>query len=431
MAKFLLEKILNYLAGAILKKYQPEIIGITGSVGKTSTKEAIFTVLKSGFSARAAIRNYNNELGAPLTIIGAESGGKNWGRWWRIFLQAVGLLLKKDKNYPRILILEMAADKPGDIKHLIKLAPCRVGVLTAIGPAHLETFKTIHRVAEEKQLIVRHLKKGGLAIINYDDELAREAIPKTEAEVMTYGLREGALIKAENLKIDQEAKNNFVSLKGMMFKINQGGSLVPVILPGVLGCQHIYAALAGAVAGLRYGLNLVEISERLKEYQPPPSRMRILAGIKYTTLIDDSYNSSPLSASAALAVLAEVEKGEGRKIAVLGEMLELGGYTEEAHQKIGKLAAESGLDFLVTVGERAKMLAEAAFKNGLSDDKIAKFSRGEEAGRFLQEKIQSGDIILIKGSQGVRMEKIVVELMAEPLRAGELVCRQEESWKKK
>lgn len=428
----ILQYMLNILARRILNKYHPEIIGITGSVGKTSTKEAAYVVLSGHFNVRRNIKNYNNELGLPLTIIGAESGGKSPIRWLMIFGRAIKLIFKRDKDYPEILVLEMGADKPGDIRYLTDMAPCRVGIVTAIGPTHVEFFKTVRKIAQEKQIIITHLKRDGAAILNGDDELIAPMRSRTEAEVTTFGFNEKTDLRAVEVKVNQFLEKGIMVISGMNFKIDYNGSLVPVFLPGVVGRQHIYAALAGIAAGLAYGINLVEASGRLQHYVTPPSRMRILDGIKYTIIIDDTYNSSPLAALAALDILSDVQVVEGgRKFVVLGDMLELGSYTEEAHRKVGEKVAQLKVDFLVTVGERAKMMAEGAQSKGFDENKIVKFSQAREAGLFLQEKIKTGDLILIKGSQGVRMEKIVVELMAEPLKATELVCRQDASWKKK
>lgn len=427
--KFLLQFLLNLAARRILKKYHPEIIGITGSVGKTSTREAIFAVLAGRFRARRNIKNYNNEIGLPLTIIGAESGGHSLVKWLMVFVGALRLLARRDPQYPEILILEMGADHPGDITYLTNLAPCEVGVVTAVSAAHTEFFKTINQVAKEKQVMVTHLRRTGTAILNADDEKTAAMRTKTVAEVLSFGFGEAADVRGVEFKISQDLEKGFLFTAGINFKIKYGGSVVPVFLSEVVGTQHAYAALAAAAVGISYGLNLVDIAERLRVYAPPPSRMHLLPGVKFTTIIDDSYNSSPLAALLAVKILAEIPMMPGsRRIAVLGDMLELGAYTNEAHQELGQAVAKSCLDFLITVGERARIIAEAAGRVGLADDKIARFDRSLEAGRFLQEKMRSGDLILIKGSQGVRMEKIVKEVMAEPLRVAELVCRQDAEW---
>ncbi|KKR49099.1 MAG: UDP-N-acetylmuramoyl-tripeptide-D-alanyl-D-alanine ligase [Candidatus Magasanikbacteria bacterium GW2011_GWC2_40_17] len=428
---FLLQNILKILAQKILAKYHPKIIGITGSVGKTSAKEAIFLGLDGKFKVRRSLKNYNNEIGVPLTIIGTESGNKNPWIWLKIFSRAVFLLIKKNTSYPEILILEMGADKPGDIKYLTKIAPCDIGVLTAIGPTHLENFKTMRQVTEEKQIILKHLRGEGLAVFNFDDPLVIEMKERLKVKTISFGFNKGADLQAEQLSLVQEMEDGLMTIKGLTFKVRYGGALVPFVLNETIGDQAVYAVLAGVAVCLSLGINLLELSEKFKKYVSPPSRMRLISGIKYTTLIDDSYNSSPKAALVSLEALAQLKiEDHGRKIAVLGDMLELGSYTEEGHRLVGRKVAESNVDFLVTVGERAKDIAEEAAKLGMSDNKIAKFNKSEEAGLFLQEKLQIGDVVLIKGSQGVRMEKITVELMSEPTQAENLVCRQDKSWQK-
>jgi len=179
-------------------------------------------------------------------------------------------------------------------------------------------------------------------------------------------------------------------------------------------------------------LNLVEISQALRNYRSPRGRMNLIKGIKHTLIIDDTYNSSPKAAFAAIEVLKKFPLKEGkRKFAVLGDMLELGSFTREGHEEVGRRAFEAGLDGLITVGEKARDIAVGAREAGLSQDKIFTFSDTSKAGQFLQQRIKEGDLILVKGSQGMRMEKIVKEIMDEPLKANELLVRQDESWEKR
>lgn len=433
--KKLVEQILKTLARAILKKYKPDVIGITGSVGKTSTKEAIYTVLKEKFNVRRNIKNYNNEIGVPLTIIGSESGNKNIVIWLGVFLKALHLILVRDKTYPKILIIEMGADRPGDISYLVKLAPCKIGIITAIGsagPVHLEFFGKVENVIKEKGELVRHLAASGIAVLNRDDNYVYPLKEKTKAKVLTFGFLKEADIKASDLVISERfQKEDSYSISGISFKLNYQGNVVPIFLPGVLGQHQAYAALAACALGIIYEMNLIEVAESLKKFKSPAGRMNLIPGIKHTLLIDDSYNSSPLASLAALKALSSIELGPTqKKYAVLGDMAELGPYTEKGHEEVGEYASRTA-DVLVTVGEKGKMIAQAAREYHMLSDRIYEFNSAEEAGRFLQERIEQGDLILVKGSQSVRMEKIVKELMAEPQRAKELLVRQDESWQKR
>ncbi|MFH1207360.1 MAG: UDP-N-acetylmuramoyl-tripeptide--D-alanyl-D-alanine ligase [Patescibacteria group bacterium] len=429
LIKKILEWKLRILARWILIRYQPQIVGITGSVGKTSTKEAIATVLSSKFRVRKNIKNYNNEIGVPLSIIGAQSGHKNPFAWLRVFCQAICLLIWKSGSYPKILVLEMGADKPGDIKYLTQLAPCRIGVITALGPVHLELFGTMEKLVREKHQIVMHLKKDDTAVLNADDQLVMSAREKIRARVMTFGFSETADIRAAEVDVSAGPSADpwvDVQIKGLSFKIMYQGSIVPVFLPSVLGEHQVYIALAAAAAGLSFGMNLADVSAALKNYASPPGRMRLLAGIKHTSIIDDSYNSSPMAVKAALKVLDKL-KVSGRKFVVLGDMLELGQYTEAGHQEVGEAVAPVA-DVLVTVGNRARIIASTARTAGLPEEGVFEFGNVIEAGKFIQERIKTGDIILVKGSQGARTEKIVKELMAEPQKASELLVRQGPEW---
>jgi len=427
-----IQKILRFLAQKILNKYHPEIVGITGSVGKTSAKEAIYVILKGRFKVRKSESNYNNEIGVLLTVLGCRSAGKSLLGWLKIFLTGIKLILFQDKDYPKILILEMAADRPGDIKYLTSIAPCKVGLVTAIGPVHLEFFKTVDNVAKEKRIMITHLKDNGWAILNYDDELVYLMKDKTRARVLTFGFNEGADVRASELNIKQGLETEELSerIKGISFKLNYKGNIVPVFLPKVLGKQQVYGVLAGTAVGLIFGMNLVEISEAFKEYKSLPGRMNLVAGIKRTLIIDDTYNASPVSVEAALDVVSGILV-QGRKFAVLGDMLELGDFSRDGHGQAGRKVAESDIDYLITVGEKSRDIARVAIEHGFDEDNIFNFAFPEEAGIFVQNKIRQGDLILIKGSQNMRMEKIVKELMAEPLRANELLVRQSEDWIKR
>jgi UDP-N-acetylmuramoyl-tripeptide--D-alanyl-D-alanine ligase len=200
-------------------------------------------------------------------------------------------------------------------------------------------------------------------------------------------------------------------------------------MPGFVSSATIPAALAGLTVGTIYEINLVDGAEALKKMQPLAGHMRPLLGIKKTLIIDDTYNSSPDPVKSALEVMASLPKIEGaKKIAALGDMLELGPETEHAHREIGFKVVENGIDFLVTVGEASKQTAAAAKEAGLSEGSIASFATSAEAGKFIQEKLKENDKILVKGSQGSRMEKIVKEIMAEPLEARKLLVRQDDVW---
>jgi len=425
----IIEKILKILAKAIIKKYHPFIIGITGSVGKTSAKEAVTLILKKKFFVRASPKNYNNEIGLPLTIINDKTQGKNIFGWLKVFCKGIFEIILP-LNFPKVLILEMAADKPGDIKYLTEIAPCQIGIITAIGPVHLEKFKTIENILKEKQIIATHLPSHGLAILNADDKKLAEIKNKIKAKTITFGFSEIADVKAIEAKLNQEiTEKGELKINGLIFKVSYQGNIVPISLPKILAKHQIYSVLVGISVGLSHGLNLLEISEILKDFETLPGRMKLIQGIKESVIIDDTYNSSPDAVNAALETLDEILTLPGRrKIVVLGDMLELGEISEKAHFEIGKKIGKFNFNLLVTVGEKAKKIAEGARKNGFPEEFIFEFKNSLEAAGFLKEKIIYGDIILVKGSQGMRMEKIVKEIMVEPEKAKKLLVRQDKKW---
>ena len=434
--KSILQDILASLARATIEKYKPMIIAVTGSVGKTSARTAIFDVLKSTRRVRTAAKNFNNEIGVPLTILGIDHQGKNILAWaWS--LAHIWLDLRfSNKPYPEILVLEYGVDRPGDMDYLVSIARPDIAVVTAIGevPAHIEFFADAEAVANEKAKIVAALPIEGYAILNHDDYAVYDMKEKTRAHVMTYGFEEHADVRIANYEVrvtKDEAHGDVPD--GISFKIEQNGSMVPVRLHNTFGKPACFAAAAAAAVGLVLNKNMVEISVALAGYVPPPGRLRLLKGNKHSFILDDTYNASPEAMRVALETL-EMLPGK-RKIAVLGDMLEIGKYTEQAHRSIGDKVAQCA-DMLITVGARAKFIADEAMTRGaerggkiLAPDQIMRFDDPMEAGKSLDLLIQEGDVILVKGSQGIRMEKVVYEIMATPLFAKNMLVRQEEYWR--
>jgi len=420
--KKILFTILRQLAQLILNKYQPEVIAITGSVGKTSTSEAVYTVLSAAFNTRKNLKNYNNELGIPLSIIGVEAPGRSVAKWLVIFVKAASLILFKQKNYPQILILEMGADHPGDINYLTNFVPIKIGIVTSVAPVHLEFFGSLQNIALEKSQLIKAIPRDGLAILNVDDKLVLEMDQQANCQVITCGLNHAAQFFATDISYNGTEP-------GISFKLNYRGQVFTVELPKVIAEHFIFSVLVAIAVGTAYEIDLLAILERLKDFMPPKGRMCLIDGIKKTLIIDDTYNSSPLAARQALYQLNRLPiKSGGKKWAVLGDMLELGSYSGRAHREIGAAAAEYKIDYLIGVGEISRDLTREAIAKGVDPDHCFNFATILEAGNFLQEKINSGDIILVKGSQSMRMEKIVKEIMAEPQRAGELLVRQDSLW---
>lgn len=426
MLKKALEKHLRIMARLILDKYQPQVIAITGSVGKTSTREAVACVLGSKFRVRQNIRNYNNEYGLPLSILNLESPGKSVAGWLALYASFLKLYLWRDRHYPEFLVLEMGIDHPGDMEYLTSIAKPDVAVVTTVGQAHLEYFGDEENLAKEKGVLVKSLKPKGFAVLNFDDERVRKMERYTKARILTYGFSEKADIKALELVLSYEKDAATKALHGVGYKLKYQGSFVPVHLPNSLGRPAVYASLAAASVGLAYGMNMVEISQSLLRYEPPKGRMRLIRGIKNTLLVDDTYNASPQSTLSAIEVAAKIYRSKAaRRWAVLGDMLELGGYTVAGHQEIGLSVASHHFDKLVAVGERSLMTMSSALDAGFDRDSIFHFSTASEAASFIKEQMREGDVLLVKGSQGMRMERIIKALLAEPGQANDLLVRQD------
>lgn len=428
--KKLLQLQLKYLSRLILNKYQPVVIGITGSIGKTSAKDASYQVLKDKLRVRTSIKNYNNEIGVPLTIIGQESPGRNVLGWTSLFVKALGLWLFPNKNYPQVLILEMGVDRPGDMEYLTSIAPVNVGIVTAVSYSHLEYFGSVANIKKEKQVLIEKVAAKGLSVLNFDNEYTKEMAEVSKARVISYGLKDGADLQAQDI-IYNFTKVGY-DLSGVNFKLNYKGSIVPVNMKNIMAETALYAALAAAAVALYFDFNLVEVARALSDFSLPKGRMNLLPGTKHTFIIDDTYNSSPEAALAAVDALSRIKVDDtAAKYAVMGDMLEIGSYTNEGHEMVGRKIAASGINQLIAVGEKARGFIRGAKEEGMEDDYIFYFDRPEEAAHFLQNRIKAGDVLLVKGSQGARMEKVVKELMAEPERAAELIVRQGKEWENK
>jgi UDP-N-acetylmuramoyl-tripeptide--D-alanyl-D-alanine ligase len=423
--KKIITKILELEARLILKKYKPKIIAVTGSVGKTSTKDAIYSVISKSFYTRKSEKSFNSDIGVPLTILGCKNAWNNPFMWIKNIWQSLSLIIIT-KSYPEWLVLEVGADRPGDIKKITKWLKPNIVVLTKFAdvPVHIEYFKSKEEVVAEKGNLVTALKHDGTLILNADDVDVSSFKFKTTNRVVTFGMLGDADIQATNYAVyyNETTGEPF----GLHFKIEHENNSLPVKIIGTLGMNNIYSSLAALSVGVCLGVNLVESIENLSKHVVPKGRMNLVKGIKKSTIIDDTYNSSPVALNSALETLREL-KTKKRRIAILGDMMELGKYTSDAHRNAGVKSA-TACDLLVTVGLRSRVLAESAIDSGLDEDSVLQFDDSIEAGEYVKKIIKEGDVILVKGSQSIRLEKVVKEIMAEPEKAGELLVRQEPEW---
>jgi UDP-N-acetylmuramoyl-tripeptide--D-alanyl-D-alanine ligase len=325
--------------------------------------------------------------------------------------------------------LEVGADRPGDIKSIAKWLKPEIAVITGVPdvPVHVEYFGSAEAVAAEKKELAKGMKQGGTLVLNGDEERVWAMRAEFRASSITYGFDAKNDVVASHPEIVYESGLPM----GMRFRVNHSGSSVPITIMGAIGNTHIYPILAACAVGLSVGMDLVSIGNAFEKYSPVPGRMRLLDGIAHSTLIDDTYNASPAATLAALDTMAAI-KTTGRKVCVLADMMELGKFSVEAHRAVGTRAAAVA-DLLVTVGIRSRSIAQAAIEAGLPEERVRQYEHGEsgKAGHDLKEALQEGDVVLIKGSQSMRMEKAVKALLADESRAASLLVRQDAAWQKR
>jgi UDP-N-acetylmuramoyl-tripeptide--D-alanyl-D-alanine ligase len=362
---------LQQMAAFWRNQHHPRVIGITGSVGKTTTKELVAAVLARRYNTLRSRGSYNNEIGLPLT------------------------LLQLTNAHERV-VLEMGMYDVGEIATLTQIARPHVGVVTNVGPVHLERAGTMERIAQAKAELVEALPPDGTAILNYDDPLVREMADKTQARVFYYGLSPKADLWASGIQ--------GMGLEGIHFRMRYGAETIHVRVP-LLGRHSVHTALRAAAVGLVEGESWQEIVGGLQGGSP---QLRLVAvdGINGSTLLDDTYNASPQSTLAALNLLDELD---GRKIAVLGDMLELGSYEEEGHRKVGLRVIDS-VDMLITIGRLGRIIAEEAQRWGFPPSTVHVLDDNAQAIELLREVVSPDDVILVKGSRALHLEEVVMAL---------------------
>jgi UDP-N-acetylmuramoyl-tripeptide--D-alanyl-D-alanine ligase len=355
------------------KKLPIKVIGITGSVGKSTTKEVAAEVLLQRYRTLKSPGNFNNEIGLPLTI------------------------LSLNEQHERA-VLEMGFYVPGEIRFLCDLAKPQVGVITNVGTVHAERAGSLEAIARGKGELVESLPPApeGVAILNYDDLWVREMAEKTQAQILYYGLDPAADLWADQVEGQ--------GLDGIRFKLHFKGEVLHLRVP-LIGRHSVHTALRAAAIGLVEGLTWQEIVNGLRS-EITQLRLVSVRSQSGSLLLDDTYNSSPQSALAALNLLEELE---GNRIAVLGDMLELGPYEAQGHEMVGARAAEVA-DELICLGKLSEIIARSALNAGMEEEQVKRFSTKQEIIDYLRPRLGSQDVVLIKGSRGLRMDTIVAAL---------------------
>lgn len=410
----LIYRILASYARRVVEVHKPFVIAITGSVGKTSTKEAVFKVLfdRFGEEVRKNEGNLNAEIGIPLTILGYKNVPSKLG--WPLFLMQAYFRSKK-KVYPKYLVLEMGIEHRGDMKYFGTIVRPDIAVITGASSAHLSNFKDRSEYQEEKLKIKEILKDDGKLILNIDDEYLAGNISK---DSITFAV--------DNNKADVLATNIKITPLGTEYRIEKPGQKISVKSKS-LGKQSVYLGLIAFLVGQIFEIQSLKIKKSLESIKPLAGRMNLLLGLKNILIIDDTYNSNPTSAKEALNVLAEIEYNKGRKVAILGNMNELGSYEEESHREIGAYAYNK-CDLAVFVGKNALLMQEAFGDKS----KSLSFPSRRELTLTLDKIIKPNDLILVKASQnGNFFEEIVKYLLKDKSQAESLLVRQSKFWLKR
>lgn len=414
-AKRSVEFLLARLVAQKLKRTKPTVIGITGSFGKTSTKEAMYEILKTKWRVYRNPKSLNTEIGLLLAVLQQPSGFQSPMKWGKIFIGALWNAFFSEKY--DFLILEYGADKSGDIEHLLSVVKPHVGIITHISRVHQAEgqFKNAEEVFEEKKKLVTCLKKTDIAILNAADPFLKKLAGQLVAKTFWFN---GNDLSVDNLKN---------TTRGFSTTLHAHGRKVHADFP-IAGTYHIDVLLPALLCGMLHGIPLEEGVAALRSFQLPPGRMSILKGKYGSILLDSTYNASPETMEQALNLLRDFP-GK-KKIAVLGNMNELGEFSIQDHRNIGN-AIGMWLDTLITVGSQAAFIAEEALKNGFPKTRIKVLLTAQEAAETLKPHLAKGDTVLLKGSQNkVRLERAVKILMAHPEDAEKILCRQEPEWER-
>ncbi|MDO8624026.1 MAG: UDP-N-acetylmuramoyl-tripeptide--D-alanyl-D-alanine ligase [bacterium] len=399
------------LAGMVIRKYHPKVVMVTGSVGKTSTKDALAATLSESYYLRASEKSYNSEFGVPFTIFGTHTPWKSVVGWLGVFKQAFALILLPN-HYPNLLVLEVGADRPGDIEKILRIVTPDAVVVTQLPevPVHVEAYASPEALREEEFMPAYLLPPGAPLIVCARDTRALEMAARVPAKLITYGTAAGAGVEVGHIDFYSEGGR----VVGMQAQITTSEGRGELVVMGSVGAQQVLPGAAALAVALALHIPLQDALTALKKYVPPPGRGRVFAGMNGSILIDDSYNSSPAAVEEALKTLKTFPSAR-RRLAVLGDMLELGRYSVSEHERIGKFAKECA-DIVISVGIRAR-----AFGG------VHTFNDARSAAEALTTLVQPGDVVLIKGSQSIRTERIVEALLADPADREKLV-RQEKEW---
>ncbi len=435
--KQLIKHILKLEARLVLKKYTPRIIAITGSVGKTTTRDAIYLVLSRHYFVRKSEKSFTTELGVPLSILGCSQGTGTALQWLQNILVGLRLILIK-KQYPEWLILEIDGHTPGEFTELATWLTPDILVVTAVGdvPAHVEAFGTVEKLLAEKKILVDSVARDGVIVYNIDDTHACQLVgvsgdhtaDHTPVRKISCGIHIPCDVRATEPTILYGKGAAGQIPTGISFSIQVERISSPISILNTIGVHHVYACALAYAVGQELGISDKDCVKALAQCTSQPGRIHIIAGLKESTIIDDSYNASPVAMQQALDTFADIAiEKKKRKIGVLGDMLELGKYSIDEHKKLAPMLVDS-VDYAILVGIRSRSTAEELLSLGFDESHILTVDTSVQAGKELQNILETGDMVLVKGSQAMRMERVVYEVMRHPTDAATLLTRQEPEW---
>ncbi len=362
---------LGQLAGLVRSRSPARVIGVTGSTGKTLTKDFLASVLRRSHKTVASEKSFNNEVGVPLTLLGI-------------------------KPSTEMVVLEMGSRGLGHIEQLCSFAKPDAGIVTNVGVTHYQYFKTEENIALAKAELLRAIPPQGICVLNSDEPRYKWLSRRCGGREICFGTSRASQVRGEDLKVNRRGKPSFT----LMYN----GSRIGIELP-LPGRYNLYNALAAAACSLALGLGLEQVKAGLEKARLTEWRMEMFKTSEGVTILNDCYNSNPAAVKAALESLGDIE-ASGKLIVVLGDMAELGAISEEAHHRVGELVVESGADVLITVGRRARDIASAARHRGLPRGSIFPTRDVAQADEVLRAVLESEDMVLIKGSRSLGMERL-------------------------
>jgi len=418
-------------AARILARSECVVVLVVGSVGKTSTKDASAAMLRAFGTVRVSPKSYNSDVGVALTILGMKTAWTNPLAW--LHVGAIAWWKGMRSTLPeRYLVLEVGADRPGDIARIVKSLRADVVVSTAWGitPVHMQFFDSPESLVREDIAILGALAQEGAIIADADDHwfgLVKDVATKHGARLLSYGryaTADSRIIDSDTVYDDAERPT------GMRFDVECSGMRRDLRLHGAVGRHFGYPLAAAFCVAKALGLDLDVASRSIDGFAGPNGRMRVIDGVRGSVLIDDTYNSSPIAAEAAIDTLANL-KVTGMRIAILGDMRELGVATDREHGRIGALCARKGINRLIAIGDNAQTLADAAIEVGMKPEAVSVFAHVDDALEQIANLPGEHDVVLLKGSQGVRIERATKALMERPAEAPSLLVRQDSAWNKR